>query len=238
MTKEELLDLIDSNAEIEIRHQEVIMDFPYRKRFHIGQFDTLDQSTRFNGFSFLYPVTVTQNKEERREIIKNKVNEFVGKDSDIDLIIEDFKSSKLLYKYLKTSNDINELKTKLEEHFYHLNEALFIYALRIPTTNMSSGFPSRIVAFASGIENSLIIPAEKSILDGSDFDIDELHTFYKPITSDKSKMINEDLFFETIASSYFKMENIKYIIQEISYKGIVNDTNALNDEADRRRCLF
>ena len=72
----------------------------------------------------------------------------------------------------------SQLLVELGHYYYSLNNALDVFAVRIPTTNASAAFMGRIVAFTN-TGNSIYTNAEKSILDGSDYDHDELHVFYR-----------------------------------------------------------
>ena len=126
-------------------------------------------------------------------------------------------------------------------YMWNLNESCNLYALRIPTTNTSSGFPTRIVEFDSDIDNTILTSAEKSILDGSDYDIDELNVYFPKIKSDvlAENLVGEDKFkndfINAIFSYYGNTNNYESILSNITTKNIIeavadmqNSEHALN----------
>jgi len=66
----------------------------------------------------------------------------------------------------------------ISNYYYNLNKALNVFGVRIPTTNASSGWVGRIVAFDYESENTVYTSAEKNILDGSDYDIDQVSMYF------------------------------------------------------------
>lgn len=98
-------------------------------------------------------------------------------------------------------------------YYKEFNDALDVFFVRIPTTMASMGAPARIVAFDNGVENTLYVSAKKNILDGSDWDADQLNVIYRDRT-DKTK---RDIF-DTIYSFYKNPQNYKLILSRIDIK--------------------
>ena len=158
------------------------------------------------------------------------------------------KSDKLSEYTAKTYNDIlrqpisfsgnnnslySSILSTIAEYFYDLNNALDLVSIRIPTTNASSASAGRIVAWAD-IGNTILTSAEKSILDGSDYDHDELHVFYPSLTGRKrsrveniddqnrTKKQNENLMFDSMFNFYADPRNQQAILTPINLDSFRN----------------
>lgn len=224
-SKEELVKkyLEDANS-LEIVYQEVIMDFPYRERFGIGINQSLNDVMVINGIS-LKDGTTKITTEDMIIKIASIIEIQQSLNSNVE-IEELFGSAFKILKfndYIKDNAiDVNYMVQELANYYLQLNQALYVYPVRIPTTGMASGFPSRIVGFSNVIENTLIVPSEASILNGSDYDIDELHTLYKPFNvgwNDNIMELQSDLF-DAIFEAYKNKDNLIEIVTEITYKDI------------------
>lgn len=246
LTKEELLNALKKGKAIQVIAQEIIMDFPYREQFGIEPDQKLNDIVIVNGVSLKDNDSIL-SIETLNEKIKTIVNynpsglKGAMKSSydsiAIDEIQEIFKNQKgvinLVNKFIKrTGNEkisIDKLFNEIAGYYRDLNSSLYTYAVRVPTTNMSSGFPSRIVEFANGSENIVKVPSEKSILDGSDYDIDELHIYYVPrnIGSNKNMVDVQRDMFSAIYEAYSSPDAIPYIIAEIDYKPFVEKADSM-----------
>lgn len=240
-SKEELVKkYLEDPTSLEIVYQEVIMDFPYRKQFGIKSNQSLNNIMFVNGVSFLdgkEKSTIDELIDKVKTAIEYKDTSLKGDakilyDSTIIAQLKDlFKYqsgvndviNKFTSQFVKDDNiSVDNLFTEIALYYRNLNDALYVYPVRIPTTGMASGFPSRIVGFSNVIENTLIVPSEKSILDGSDYDIDELHTLYKPFNvgwNDNIMELQSDLF-DAIFEAYKNKDNLIEIVTEITYKDI------------------
>lgn len=76
------------------------------------------------------------------------------------------------------------LQKKMLDEF---EKSLEIISLRIPLSNGSLGGKYRIVEFIEDSGNTILIPSEKNILDGSDQDIDMQHVFFYPLDEEVRK---------------------------------------------------
>ena len=73
---------------------------------------------------------------------------------------------------------------RIDNYFNALDESLNIFSVRIPTSNLGSGMRGRVVGFVNDMGNTVYTSELKSILDGSDYDIDQLSIFMKFINND------------------------------------------------------
>ena len=123
-------------------------------------------------------------------------------------------------------------------YFRNFNDALDVFFVRIPTTIASMGAMGRIVAFDNGVENTLYISAEKNILDGSDWDADQLNVIYRSITE---KGYNTDAtsnrLFETIKRFYDNPLNYEFILSRITVDELVDLRDELYENKEIREFL-
>jgi len=80
---------------------------------------------------------------------------------------------------ISIANEDKMIKKALVEYFYNFNSALDVYYVRLPTTDASMGSPARIAAFNWESGNTIYTNPEKNILDGSDYDADQMNVFYR-----------------------------------------------------------
>ena len=237
LTKEELLNALKEGKAIQVIPQEIIMDFPYREQFGIYPDQKLNDIVIVNGVSLKDNDSIL-SIETLNEKIRTIVNYNPNDTLKLAEIQKTFKKQKgvrkIINKFIKNNNnsetlDFDTLFNEIAEYYRDLNSSLYTYAVRVPTTNMSSGFPSRIVEFANGSENIVKVPSEKSILDGSDYDIDELHIYYVPrnIGSNKNMVDVQRDMFSAIYEAYSSPDAIPYIIAEIDYKPFVQKADSM-----------
>lgn len=118
------------------------------------------------------------------------------------------------------------------DYFWDLNNSLNIYALRIPTTNASCGFPTRIAAFHNAAENTIFTNPAKSILDGSDYDIDELNVYLNEHRTGKNKFASQ--FFQSIMQYYGNAKNASAVLSQITTANLI----AQAEESRSRRGIM
>ena len=132
------------------------------------------------------------------------------------------KQKREMKKYLMEKVDTPEGRREFLQgaatFFFSLNRAMDIFPVRIPTTNASSGFPSRIVEFVWDYDSTAFVPAEKNILDGSDFDIDELHAILRSV-SGKDFQLAADIF-DSSWEYYKDPKNAMFIVQTVGTERI------------------
>ena len=69
----------------------------------------------------------------------------------------------------------------IASYFDSFLSSLLVYAVRLPTSNLSSAFFSEIQMFTPSSQNIIYISPEKNLIDDSDFDIDELSVLFKDV---------------------------------------------------------
>ena len=114
------------------------------------------------------------------------------------------------------TDDAQRIVTFIGSYFYDLNNALDVMSVRIPTSGAGSASPGRIVAFFNSAGNTIYTSAEKNILDGSDYDYDELHVFYhklKGLGIDRADFAN--IVLDNMLNFYKDSRNHKAIAMPI-----------------------
>ena len=81
-------------------------------------------------------------------------------------------------------NRKNFIASKVGDYFDSLEQSLNLFGVRIPTSNAGSGFHGRVVGFVNDMGNIVYTSELKNILDGSDYDIDQLSLFTRFINDD------------------------------------------------------
>lgn len=129
----------------------------------------------------------------------------------------------------------------LSKYFIMLNENTFLFGDRIPHSGFNSAFVYRITDTISDVENSMFISSEKSILDGSDYDIDELHSMFNPIQkisspkyvdeeegvltpeyiTEKTIFTTRETIFDKIADVYLSDKNIMLNLMQIKLSDLI-----------------
>lgn len=109
--------------------------------------------------------------------------EFMLESKGDDISFEDYiakkeKSDEAIDVTSKTKEN-NRIRQAMTEYYYNFNEALNVYFVRLPTTDASMGSPARIKAFNWYSGNTIYTNSEKNILDGSDYDADQVNVFYQ-----------------------------------------------------------
>ena len=98
---------------------------------------------------------------------------------------------------------------------------------------MSAGFPSRIVEWDNTIGSTMLVSPKKSLLDGSDFDIDELNLYYLPTSPMGDLNANKQLrrlVVDSIMSYYANPDNAVSILNSITtdnIKKVTEDIDAI-----------
>ena len=101
-------------------------------------------------------------------------------------------------------------------YFFDLNNALDVLTVRIPTTGAASASAGRIVAFSNSAGNTIFTSSEKSILDGSDYDYDELHVFYHKFKGIKINREDfENVILDNILNFYKDSRNFETLLMSI-----------------------
>ena len=109
----------------------------------------------------------------------------------------------------------HQILNSIGEYYYNLNNALDVVSVRIPTTNASSAAHGRIVAFTDS-GNSVYTSSVKNILDGSDYDHDELHVFYPDLENTRRTESPENQMFDAVWDFYSDSRNYDLVTDPIN----------------------
>jgi len=243
-SREELLKDSTLGLKIYVTPQEVIMPFVHQHKFGISTGKSASK---------LFTIRTAKGYKNRRTDISQMIHNssqreaeiltsfYEGWDTDKILNPENLDPDIIRYIKKKAPNVVDEGDRKkviyqIAKYFSQLNHAMDVFTVRIPTTNASSGFPSRIVEFSYGYDNTIFTSPEKNILDGSDYDIDELHTFHKPlfqdlggeeaiedpetgeeVATDKQRLYeHRATIFNAMWDYYYQPKNVKAVLQRVT----------------------
>jgi len=145
-------------------------------------------------------------------------------------------------------SDINATLTEMAKYYTSFNDALDVYLVRIPTTNASLASLGRIVAFENDLDNAILISSEKNILDGSDYDIDQLSVYFRAVdkygtvnTSDPDKVMDDknalfkayqNMIFDSVQEYYHNIKNHPMVLGKIDLTNIKNKAKVVTDATE------
>lgn len=214
-------DNAQKDIKYKFRKAEVIAPFIYANKFGIKKGMTLHQAFTF-GNTNLYSITgeitykeiLTSLEEQVGDVLTmegldefmptsmrmkfqsmvsriiNDQNEAIDKMTPAQIANKDKKET--TKKNPKTLSRSSILK-RLAMYYLNLNRSMDMFTVRIPTTGASMGSPGRLVAFGWGVENTAYLSPKKNILDGSDYDADQLNIFYRAIDN-YLKVVDSETF--------------------------------------------
>ena len=193
---------------IKIIPGELIMQFPFQEKFGINKSMTLQDVMvlNFNGMTKSLYESGEQRAKDGAMTYNDYYNTFTDPNIGLfngmsyDEIINTLPEDNVLrntIRYWVTRSQIGDT-TKYEEtqrleknrellisniasYYKSINDAFDTFVVRIPTALGSSGGMYRIVAFDNNSSNTVYTSAEKSLLDGSDYDIDALQVYFNKI---------------------------------------------------------
>ena len=154
----------------------------------------------------------------------------------------------------KTTYD-NRARQALAEYYFNFNKALDVFYVRIPTTDASMGSPSRIASFLWDTRNTVYTSTQKNLLDGSDYDADQMNIFYRAFDENGDEVgasrggkdeasqkllerhsknnkhaINQNKLFNGLMNYYNNLENVRHILSTISTQRLEDRANALSNK--------
>lgn len=180
------------NRQIVIKPADVTMEFHQKKEFGIKDEQLHEIMNPENvGINFYDDWHTVRSIGEFETLLDNKLQQEMNKKlnlpkSEFDAqlkgkAIYDLFPRNLQREFDKRgfdiSNNSKENLRKIAEYYHDLNQALYMTMDRVPHTGFNSLSIGRYVSFSKDTGNTMYISPEKNVLDGSDFDIDELHTF-------------------------------------------------------------
>jgi hypothetical protein len=137
-----------------------------------------------------------------------------------------------------------ELVHRMAGYFESLNQALDSFLVRIPTANARDGSSSRLVAFIYDSANTVLVSPLKNLLDGTDFDIDAIQVYYRPMeirktitdkNGNKKDVVEVDpmqqTIFENIIKYYDDSQNAPMILDP-------NDLESFRKIAENSKTKF
>lgn len=206
---------------------EVIADFHYAANFGISEGQTMAEVMSLAGKRI--DRKITESREEYKQRLKSLVNGI-----ETEALWKAFAEKKLIRQHIierevkggKTESTdymaggkIKAVRDALISYYEDLDLALDIISVRIPTSGTNLTQAGRIVDFGWGLKNTVLMSQQKSILDGSDYDIDQLLIFYREF-SDYGNIKNslKTQIFDAYSQYYKQQDNIKFLLQTLDMK--------------------
>lgn len=164
--------MIEGNEEIE--RAEVGMSYGYASKFGIKKGESLnDVYTIFyeNGAKALYD----------NNSIDQMIDEINGNIDNIDI------EKTIVLRHLgeiQNDNWILPSDTEIQNYYKKFDRSLDVFVGRVPANRLGSGAIARIKFFVQDNGNMIYIPPELTVLNDSDFDIDQLSAYHKSVDSE------------------------------------------------------
>jgi len=160
---------------------QVLMPFSYAQKFGIKKGETLnDVFTLHFVDQSKAPINVRNKTTEQIQEIIN--NELEGKDPtqvfDLQrtvMLRESAKQNKEWYNYLNA-----------------FRKSLQVYTTRVPSNRLGSGAYAEVVGFIQDNANTIYIPIDMTIMNDSDFDIDQLSVFLRAFDNDMNVVTDQN----------------------------------------------
>ena len=76
------------------------------------------------------------------------------------------------------SNNVDAVSNMIVKWYEEFEKSIYVTGVRVPATGTNSGHYAEIVEFAPSNVSTIFITSEKNIIDGSDFDIDQLSVYF------------------------------------------------------------
>jgi len=142
----------------------------YYKKFDADDFVTL----RLRDGSEVMYEDLGSSPEDRRMALAGLLNQLEGSLAS-DVLMKDNKIELSKNGEIKDRYQFADSMANYMEAFILTRDA---FINRVPASKSSSGFKGKIVAFDNDISNTILVSSKKNIIDGSDYDIDELHVYH------------------------------------------------------------
>ena len=181
-------------------------------------------------------------KEEQKEARRKAKEESDLDDGEVNSLEGAVEGDKTLDRRM-TPEDIAALKPKvlemIERYYNALDKSLDVVGIRIPTSNLGSGFRGRVVGFVNDMGNIVYTSELKNILDGSDYDIDQLSIFTNHINDDftlpeeNSIKGMQNAIVNAMMDVYTDMSNNQSIFVELSLKKLQDLADKVESNTQR-----
>ena len=213
--------------------EEIVMPFTYMNKFGIDSKSTLADvmTIDIDGNKINFTTPINETHKENDDIFKILKEAFYT--SNYDEIMKSLNpdvATEMNKRMSGKPDGVNMLLTVLSYYYTNLNKALDVMVMRIPSTNGSSGSMGRIVAFSNDVGNTVYLSPEKNILDGSDYDIDQLSIYFKTTEEngdiadiaekEGTKEYFQNIIFNSIDNFYKDGRNLGMILADIKMQNM------------------
>lgn len=173
---------------------QLAMNYPYRMRFGLSKTDTLNDALNLK---------IGDRSINVRAFIKSKMspNDYYNptlRNQAID---------KHLVEWIGDEEGVENTEDSVQ-YYKDFLDTLIVYGTRIPTSHLSSAFYGEIELFTPDSKNIVYVSSEKNLLDGSDYDIDELSIYFKALS--KGEVVRPQALTKFDDMEMSTLQNIKH----------------------------
>lgn len=234
---EEFKSMADAGS-VFVKPGEVIMPFSYFEQFGLSKYVAENKSFSLNDVFMIQ--LEDGNMVNLKTVPDNEEN------SELKNSLENIYAS---FKSKKESGEDVQMNTFLQREFSSASEAynfiknfkqaLMVLPNRIPTSSSSFAWPGEIVGWINDNGNTIFTSAQKNILDGGDYDIDQLNVYFKFIEKDgkiaigKSKEGRINEMFDLLIDYYNDPSNAEIYMKRLTLAKLESQVEEIKENQKR-----
>jgi hypothetical protein len=229
ITSREEFEQLKSSGDVFLKPGEVIVPFSYFEQFGIKEFIDKDPSFSLNDVFMLE--TQDGNLVNLKNLLTKKDPEISAKVEE--LIKQSFQGSNadkttfLQQKFTSATQAISFLE--------NFRESLKVLPNRIPTSSSSFGWPGEIVGWINDNGNTVFTSSQKNILDGGDYDIDQLNIYFKNVNNEGKIVVGEskegkiNQMFDLVLDYYNDPSNADLFMKRLSLRTLEQQVSRIKE---------
>lgn len=236
-TRRSLQDM-DVDTKGTTRHGEIVMPYIYAQKLGI-RIKGIDGATKSESVRDVFTLVIDGKKVNVRGMDRDAIAKSFGIVTLDDAFLDSFLVRKALenmginkYNFQVDDLDVIELIKQIADINASMEKSLTVYANRVPSNRLGSGSILDIVGFHYD-GNEAYIPIGMTLLNDSDFDIDQLAIYIHKmgsngmLSNDKVDQLQSDIL-DIAEQVYMAKENQDNIFLESSFKDIKDVANEEN----------
>lgn len=242
ITSREEFDSLLASGQVFLKHAEVIMPFSYFEKFGLKEYIDADPTFSLND---VFMIQLPDG---------NLVNLRALWDDDVETIVKSAFEKPEAKESTEGEESVEEtvisepttfLQTKFKsagpaiEFLRNFRESLLVVHNRIPTSSSSFASAGEIVAWINDNGNTVFTSSQKNILDGGDYDIDQLNMYFKYVNNngkiviDNSKQGKINSMFDIILDYYNDPSNAEIFMKKLTLKKLEDQVAQIKDNQTR-----
>lgn len=183
-TQAELMRAVASGEKINVTAAEILIPYSYVSKFNIGNM-TLSDAMSLTYLDSNDEVQVLEMHGMSQDEIIEAINS-----ADIKNIVDD-------------RGGLMTDMASIAKYYTAFEKSLNVFADRVPSHSFASGFVGKAVGFINDAGNVIITSPERTLFDGSDFDIDQLTVYFSDINKNLDIIDSpENRIFSNIEKMY------------------------------------